>query len=56
MSLKAAAAASARFETTTAIHPYAPVGDKGLLVDTLDMVRRRMLLHLYIPSYIVYSF
>jgi hypothetical protein len=40
MSLKAAAAASARFESTVpAVHPYESVGDKGLLVDTLDTVR-----------------
>jgi hypothetical protein len=40
MSIKAAAAASARFESNVAaVHPYESVGDKGLLVDTLDTVR-----------------
>jgi hypothetical protein len=40
ISLRAAAAASARFESNVAaVHPYAPVGDRGLLVDTLDTVR-----------------
>lgn len=40
MSLKAAAAASARFESNVAaVHPYESVRDKGLLVDTLDTVR-----------------
>jgi len=40
VSLKAAAAASARFESNVAaVHPYETAGDKGLLVDTLDTVR-----------------
>lgn len=39
LSLRAAAAASARYESTVpATHPYETVGDKGLLVDTLDTV------------------